>query len=258
MIPEQRQREVLHLLPLAGGVLGIREIADHLKVSPMTVRRDISGLEKSGKVVMVRGGVRLARHASIELHPECLPSSQPGLARDRAIAGLAVSLLREGAVIFLDEGRTCASMVPFLAKLKGLTVVTNNYYVTGALLHHSGIEAIHVGGTVDVECRSSSGPLSEATLALLNLDVCFLSTGSWDLRHGITTPSIEKAALKRAASAAASTSVLLADSTRFDSFQPFPVLPLTGLEAVITDSELDGAAREALRILGIDVHLGDY
>lgn len=77
------------------------------------------------------------------------------------------------------------------------------------------------------------------------------------MHHGVTTPSIEKAALKRAAFAAAATTVLLTDSTRFGVFERFTVLPIASLKAVVTDSELDETAREALQTLSVGVLLAD-
>lgn len=254
MIPEQRQKELLRLLRTAG-VLSIRDVTELMKVSHMTVRRDISSLEESGQVVAIQGGVRLAERAAAEPPAERSSRAQLELPRKRAIGELAATLVNDGMVIFLDAGTTCESVVPFLAARKGITVVTNDYFVVTALFDYPEIETIHTGGTVDVESRSSSGPLAAATLSSVNLDVCFLSTGTWDVQHGVTTPSTEKVVLKRAALSAAATAVLLADSTKFGTYERFNVVPLGKLDAVVTDSELGEPSRRAVEDLGVEVHL---
>ena len=256
MIPEQRQKELVRLLRTAG-VLSIRDLTELMKVSHMTVRRDISSLEESGQVVAVQGGVRLAESSGVEPPAERSSRAQLELPRKQAIGELASTLVGDNMVVFLDAGTTCESVVPFLAARKGVTVVTNDYYVVAALFDYPEIETIHTGGTVDVASRSSSGPLAAATLAAVNVDVCFLSTGTWDVQHGVTTPSTEKVVLKRAAMAAAATSVLLADSTKFGTFERFNVVPLAKLDALVTDSELREPTRRAVRELGVDLHIAE-
>lgn len=254
MIPEQRQQELLRLLRSAG-VLSIRSLTDLMHVSHMTVRRDIAALEESGQVVAVQGGVRLSERGGVEPPPERSSRAELELPRKHAIGEAASELVADGAVVFLDAGTTCESVVPFLAPRRGVTVVTNDYYVVTALFDYPHIETIHTGGTVDVESRSSSGPLAAATLESINLDICFLSTGTWDLEHGVTTPSTEKVVLKRAAMRAASTSVLLADSTKFGTFERFKVTSLEALDAVVTDSELASEQQDAVRELGVDLRI---
>ncbi|MEA5455957.1 DeoR/GlpR family DNA-binding transcription regulator [Sinomonas sp. JGH33] len=256
MIPEQRQKELLRLLRTAG-VLSIRDLTELMKVSHMTIRRDISNLEESGQVVAVQGGVRLAEHPGVEPPPERSSRAQLELPRKRAIAERAATLVEDGMVLFLDAGTTCESVVPFLAARRNITVVTNDYGTVAALFDYPEIETIHTGGVVDVESRSSSGPLAAATLASVNLDLCFLSTGTWDVPHGVTTPSTEKVVLKRAAMASASTSVLLADTTKFGTFERFNVVPLAKLDAVVTDSDLSETTGRALRDLGVDLHVAE-
>jgi DeoR/GlpR family transcriptional regulator of sugar metabolism len=254
MIPEQRQKELLRLLRTAR-VLSIREITELMKVSHMTVRRDISNLEDSGQVVAVQGGVRLHDDAGVQSRAEHWPRPKPELTAQRAIGELAATLVDNGTVVFLDAGTICEAVVPFLAGSEGITVVTNDYDVVSALFDYPEIETIHTGGMVDVESRSSSSPLAAAALSSVNVDLCFVSTGTWDVQHGVTTLSTEKVVLKRAALSAASTRVLLAESTTFGTFGRFNVVPLAKLDAVVTDSEFAKPARAAVKDRGVEVHI---
>jgi DeoR/GlpR family transcriptional regulator of sugar metabolism len=177
------------------------------------------------------------------------------LTAQRAIGELAATLVDNGTVVFLDAGTICEAVVPFLAGSEGVTVVTNDYDIVSALFDYPEIETIHTGGMVDVESRSSSGPLAAAALSSVNIDLCFVSTGTWDVQHGVTTLSTEKVVLKRAALSAASTRVLLAESTTFGTYGRFNVVPLAKLHAVVTDSEFAKPARAALQDGGVEVHI---
>ncbi|MBT2565246.1 DeoR/GlpR transcriptional regulator [Arthrobacter sp. ISL-85] len=100
-IPEQRHQEILRLLGREG-VLSIRSLTDYMKVSHMTVRRDITVLEDQGQVVSVHGGVRLADWTSQEPPRERESRGQLLPAREQAIAGLASGFVEDGMVVFLD------------------------------------------------------------------------------------------------------------------------------------------------------------
>ena len=254
LIPEQRHQEILRLLRSAG-VLSIRHIVETLGVSHMTVRRDISTLEESGQVVSVQGGVRLSEWTGTEPPRERGSRAVLELPRKRAIAELAAGLVKDDMVVFLDAGTTCEAVVPFLATRRGLTVVTNDFFVVTTLFDYPGIETIHTGGAVDVSSGSSSGPLAAATVASISLDLFFMSTGTWDLAHGVTTPATEKVLLKRAALDAASSCVLLADSTKFGTFERFKVAPLDAVDVVISDTDLPTDVRSSIADLGVDLQL---
>lgn len=256
LIPEQRHQELLRLLKSAG-VLSIRNLTELMNVSHMTVRRDIAALEESGLVVAVQGGVRLAEWTGQEPPRERASRAQLELPRKRAIAERAASLVEDGMVIFLDAGTTCQSVVPFLVPRKNLTVVTNDFLVVTSLFEHPHIETIHTGGVVDVSSGSSSGRLAARMLESINLDLFFLSTGTWDLPHGVTTPSMDKVELKLAAIKAASETVLLADSTKFGSVERFTVTALERLDTVVTDDELPSEMQESIRELGVTLHTAE-
>ncbi|MDY7527310.1 MULTISPECIES: DeoR/GlpR family DNA-binding transcription regulator [unclassified Cryobacterium] len=254
LIPEQRQQEILRVLR-AQGVLGIRNLTDLLNVSHMTVRRDIAALEESGLVTSVQGGVRLADWTSREPPRERVSRAQLELPRKQAVAELGAGFVEDGMVIFLDAGTTCQSIVPFLRERKNVTVVTNDFYVVTSLFDYPNIETIHTGGLVDASSGSSCGRLAAQTLSSINLDLFFLSTGTWSLPRGVTTPSLDKVEIKLAALKAASACFLLADSTKFCTVSKFLVAPLERLDAIVTDEELPVDAQDQIRGLGVNLHL---
>ncbi len=255
LIPEQRQQELLRLLRSAR-VLSIRDLTDRLDVSHMTVRRDIAALEQSGQVVSVQGGVRLTNWTAHPPPRERASRAALELPRKRAIAETAALLVEDSMVVFLDAGTTCQSVVPFLAS-RDLTVVTNDFHTVLALFEIPAIQIIHTGGEVDVPSGSSSGPLAVRVVEELNLDLCFLSTGAWDLAHGVTSPSTDKVVLKRAALKSASSVALLADSTKWGSHERFNVTGLDMLDIIVTDDELPAAVVDRIAEEGPIVRQAD-
>jgi DeoR/GlpR family transcriptional regulator of sugar metabolism len=256
LIPEQRHQELLRQLR-SSGLLSIRDLTALLNVSHMTVRRDIAALEKNGQVVSVQGGVRLADWTGHAPPRERSSRAALEMPRKQAIADRAARLVEDGMVVFLDAGTTCQAVVPFLAARSDLTVVTNDFHAVLALCDLPSVHTIHTGGEVDVSSGSSSGPLAARTIGALNIDLCFLSCGSWDLSHGVTSHSTEKVLLKHAVMEAASSVALLADSTKWGTVERFNVTTLDRLDTIVTDDGMPSAVADRIAEEGPTVLRGN-
>jgi len=257
LIPEQRHQEILRLLRREG-VLSIRSLTDYMNVSHMTVRRDITALEDLGQVVSVQGGVRLSEWTGQVPPPEREFRAQLELPRKQAIAELAAQFVEDDTVVFLDAGTTCQSVVPYLSARKNLTVITNDFYVVTSLFTHPHVEVIHTGGAVDPSSASSSGRIAAEAIKGINIDLFFLSTGTWNMSRGVTTPSMDKVEVKLAALQASTSCFLLADSTKFGTVSRFRVTPIEKLDAVITDEQLPQEMQANIRDLGVTVHVAEF
>jgi DeoR/GlpR family transcriptional regulator of sugar metabolism len=95
--------------------------------------------------------------------------------------------------------------------------------------------------------------LAAATLRQLVADIAFLSTSSWDLERGVTTPSSPKVDVKRAAMGIASQRVLLATSAKYGTYGTYRVAGLGEFDLVVTDDSLSEAAVQRLRETGLDL-----
>lgn len=252
LIPEQRHQEILRLMRREG-VLSILSLTGYMNVSHMTVRRDVAALENSGQVVSVQGGVRLAEWTGQALPRGREFKAQLELPRKHAIAQLAARVIEDDMVVFLDAGTTCQSVVAHLGARKNLAVVINNFYVVASLFTHPHIQVIHTGCAVDPSSGSSEGRIGADAINGVNIDLFFLSTGTWNIYRGVTTPSMDN--VEVAALQASSSCLLLADSTKFGTVSKFQVAAIEKLDAVVTDEELPQEMQENIRDLGVAVHV---
>jgi DeoR/GlpR family transcriptional regulator of sugar metabolism len=252
MIPAQR-RELLVRELRGTGVLSVKELCEILDVSHMTVRRDIMTLEEEGRVRSVPGGVELV--SQVRSEPSYRDKSRVDVAEKRAMARAAAALVSEGQTVYLDAGTTLGHLVPSLWSVTGLTVITNDITTAASLTDHPDVTLFLIGGQIDRENRSSVGDIAAATIGEFNIDVAFVSTSSWDLSRGTTTPSRAKVAVKRAAMAAASTSVLVAGADKYGAFGTFKVAALTSFASVITDDRLAESSVRAIRELGVGLEV---
>ncbi|NDY43733.1 DeoR/GlpR transcriptional regulator, partial [Dissulfurirhabdus thermomarina] len=121
------------------------------------------------------------------------------LPQKQAMAKLAADLLHADMTVYLDAGTSTLEIVPYIKALSGMTVITNDFGVVQALLDAPQVTVRHTGGQLDHSNHSCVGGLAVATLRQVVTDVAFISTSSWDLRRGLTTPSALKVEVKQVA-----------------------------------------------------------
>lgn len=250
LIPEQRRELIVKHLRREG-VLSYRQLVDLVGVSHMTVRRDISVLEEAGRVLATPGGAKIASRLIAE--PTRLEKAEQDVAEKDDMARHAASLVRESMTIYLDAGTTIQAMRPHLESVNDLTIVTNDLAIIAAFLDHPTADLIAVGGRVEKANQSTTGHLAALALNELSIDIAFLSSSSWDLRRGVTTPTESKIAPKTAALKSASESVLVAGSSKYGTFGRYRVFELTELDIIITDAGLSEAAAAGIEEHGIAV-----
>jgi DeoR/GlpR family transcriptional regulator of sugar metabolism len=252
LIPDQRREKLMRLLR-RDTVLSVAQLTELLDVSHMTVRRDIVVLEREGRAYSVPGGVRHA--SSMREEPTFATKAGTERAEKVAIAQRAESLLHDDMTIYLDAGTTTGALTPAIRERSGMTVITNDCVIVDDLTGSTNVDVIHVGGRLDHTNRSTVGRLAAQTLRQLNTDLAFISTSSWDLSRGVTTPAEAKVEVKLAALDGASESVLLATSTKFGTFGMYDVVPLRRFDRIITDDRLQAAAADGIRDLGVELDL---
>jgi len=87
----------------------------------------------------------------------------------------------------------------------------------------------------------------------LRVDIAFIGTNGISLRHGLSTPDSDEAAVKRAMIGSANYVVVVADSSKVGREDFVSFAALSSVDALVTDSELSGAYREQLTEQGIEV-----
>ncbi|QPZ38234.1 DeoR/GlpR family DNA-binding transcription regulator [Paramicrobacterium chengjingii] len=250
LIPDQRREAIMRHLR-RDQVLSFKQLSDLLGVSHMTIRRDVSQLEEDGHAISIPGGAKIASRLVSE--PSHEQKTLIDSAEKAAMAQLASSIVRPSMAIYLDAGTTMLAMVPMLAEIDDLTIVTNDLMTAHSVLTNTSAELITVGGRVDRDNQSTVGLLAANMLDDLAVDIALLSTSSWDLRHGVTTPSEAKVEVKRAALRMSSQAVLVAGSSKYGSFGKYKALDLSEVDIVVTDGGLSDGAAAGIRALNVDV-----
>jgi DeoR/GlpR family transcriptional regulator of sugar metabolism len=248
-----RRERILDYMRASGSV-AVKELAKELRVSEMTVRRDLEAMESNGLLVRTRGGA-LARGGLTAEVPYQFKRTQ-NTQQKRRIAAAAVSLVSPGQTIVLDSGSTTLEVARILKHTgKEFTVVTNDVKILMELATCKAITTISTGGVLEVEFFTLLGYPAEAFLRGIAADFAFVGTSAVDIEMGVTTPTMEKVPIKQAMLRTSPHKVLLADATKFGVRSRFQVCPLRELDSIITDQSLDTGTLDRMRELGMNVEL---
>ena len=181
MLTQQRHEIILELLREKGSIT-VTEVKDLLDTSESTVRRDITALDKEGKLEKVFGGaVELKERVTAY---EYSVAEKMGLKleeKDR-IAKYAAGLIQDEDFVYIDAGTTTGDILKFLK-------VTRAVFVTNAM---NTIRGYHF----------TKG---------------FFGTNGLTRKSGCTTPDANEAAVKAAAMEQCRECYVLCDSSKFDN-----------------------------------------
>jgi DeoR/GlpR family transcriptional regulator of sugar metabolism len=245
MLAQQRQAAILDLIRQNGGVR-VSHLVRQFGVSDMTIRRDLEALAERGLVDKVYGGATIAGPGSTE-EPGFVAKSVRQRAEKAAIAAHAAKLVEPGTAVALSAGTTTAALAAELVDVSGLTVVTNSIPVADAL-YQAGRpdQTVVLTGGVRTPSDALAGPVAEAAITTLNVDVLFLGVHGMSPRTGFTTPNLMEAGINRLLVNAARRLVVLADHTKWETVGIATIARLDDADILVTDSGLPPEARSQL------------
>ena len=244
--PERHQQIVARAR--AEGRVDVLSLARELDVTPETVRRDLTALERHGLVRRVHGGAIPVERLGFE---RALSDREQVLAPEKErIAKMALDQLPDGGSILIDAGTTTVRLAQQLPPDRELTVVTHALPVATALAGNPGVTLHMVGGTVRGRTLAAVGSWALRDLADIHADVAFVGTNGLTVEHGLTTPDLAEASVKRALIAAAARVVVLADHTKLGRADFAHVAPLSQVDTVVTDTAVDEELAQELEAAG--------
>lgn len=217
----------------ANGAVSLRELARVVQTSEVTVRRDVRALEAEGLLDRRHGGAVLPGGFTRESgFPQ---KSHLATAEKTAIADLAASLVEEGEAIVVGAGTTTQELARRLARVPGLTVVTNSLLVAQALAHANRVEVVMTGGTLRGSNYALVGSGAEQSLQGLRVSRAFLSGSGLTAERGLSTSNMLSASVDRALVQAAAEVVVLADHTKLGTDTMFQTVPTDLITRLVTD-----------------------
>lgn len=238
MLKSERQDAIQRLCDALGTVT-VRQVADELQVSDMTVRRDLEEMSGQGRVVRVHGGARcVTGERGLTVPREFTHREKRALHVDekRAVAARAAALVEPGETVFLGAGTTMEQLAQALPAGR-LRVVTNSLSVFGLLRDRPDTELCLVGGIYRSATDAFVGPMAERSLELLGIDAAFI--GCNGIVDGtVSTSNMEEGRFQNEVLERSDRRYVVCDSSKVGRRDFYTFYPLGDVDALVTDRRL--------------------
>jgi DeoR/GlpR family transcriptional regulator of sugar metabolism len=213
-----------------------KELADHLQVSTMTVRRACNSLYRDGKVIKIVGGVRRVNGAMGFEEKTADERLALNTMEKRRIAKKALELIQPPCTIFMDGSTTCLALAKLIdTERKDVTIVTHSVHICLAL--RSGPNnVVCAGGELERRSLCFVGAYTESFVGSVFVDTAFVSATGFVPSEGTFESAPAAFRIKQIVAKRANEVVLLADHTKFGRRGLSKVLDISEISLVITDA----------------------
>lgn len=247
-----RRKQISSMLKDTGSVQ-VSTLVEQFEVSAVTIRKDLTFLEKFGILTRTYGGALLNEGNRSVIERPIEDKEHLNEAEKSAIGKVAARFVQPGDSIILDSGTTTFQVAAWLAEMKGVTVLSNGLNIMNKLSHHEHLELLMLGGTLRRKNLSFYGAHAEHALGELHVDKLFLGVDGFHMGKGITTHFEPEASLNRTMRRAASQTIVVTDSSKFGKVCLHQILDTADISIVITDSGIPDEYRTGLDKLGVEV-----
>lgn len=254
MTKEERQSIILELLIQHNSIL-VTDLATHLNVSSVTIRKDLTDLEREKKLYRNHGKAILI---DPYIDNRNVSEKEKLYVEEKRLIGMkAASLITPKDSILIASGTTMHALARSTVPVDELTVITASMEVSNILASEKNIYIIQLGGILRHSSLSVVGKYAENILADFSCSKLFIGVDGIDLDFGITTTNMMEASLNRVMMQTAQKTIVLADSSKFGRRGFSKIADMEDVDHIITDSHIPPSTALRLEEMGIEVTIAD-
>lgn len=205
----KRQKDILDIVEEKQKVT-VKELADTLFFSEMTVRRDLSKMEHLGYLKRYHGGalsMMQTGHYTIDQRMFINEKEK------REMARCAQKHLSDGQTVFLPGCSTCAYLIPLFKSYKELHVITNSVEFL-KILSEMQIKCTVCGGEYYAPDKIVVGTMAHEFLSSFNYDIGFFSCDGIDDDGRVSVDSEDSLSLFKVCFRNAKRRILISDHSK--------------------------------------------
>jgi DeoR family deoxyribose operon repressor len=219
----------------SSGALHLKDAAELLKVSEMTVRRDLAGAEAAlallgGYVVNAASptGIKYTFEQEIDQHTQ-----------DKRLAcRAAAASIKEGDTIFIDCGTTMQSLADCLPEDLPLSVICYSMNVASIVTHRPGTQVMLMGGLYHPSSQSFASDDGLSYLRRLGINKAFISAGGVHWTRGAIETAME--------------SILVIDASKLGSLKSAFFSDIGAFSRIIVGGAASSDMRKHFRSLPVE------
>lgn len=254
MTKEERQELILETL-IKHESVQVSDLSTLLEVSAVTVRKDLTELEKENKLYRSHGKAILINpyinNRSVN-EKEKLATEEKN-----EIGKAAAAMITKDDSIIIASGTTVHALARNIRPIHRLTVISASLQVSEILANNEAIEIIQLGGTLRHSSNSVVGKYAEGILSSFCCSKLFLGVDGIDLEFGITTTDVREADLNKEMMRYAQKCIVLADSSKFRRRGFSKIANLEDVDIIITDRGIPDSIARRIEEMGIELIIAE-
>ncbi|WP_315065937.1 DeoR/GlpR family DNA-binding transcription regulator [uncultured Clostridium sp.] len=219
----------------------VSKLAELLKVSQVTIRKDLGALEEKGLLKREHGYAVMTSSDDI--------NSRLAFNYDikRKIAHLASELVSDGETIMIESGSSCALLAEELAyNKKDITIITNSTFIA-SYIREGNAKVVLLGGDYQPESQVVVGPLTRKSVKDFFVDKLFVGTDGYNSKIGFTGKNLMRTETVKAMAESADKIVILTVSSKFLERGVVSQFRIDEVDYVLTDTNIPEDVLESLR-----------
>lgn len=217
-------------------IVKISDLIQKLKVSDMTVRRDLDELASSGKIIRLHGGAQSVK-SGIIYEASHIEKRELHIDEKRNIAQMAAAEIQDGETIFIGPGTTLELLASYI-NVNYLRVVTNSLPVFENFQKEKPqIELVLTGGTFRQRSGAFIGGLTNETIEKLKFNRAFVGVNG--IRNeSVMTADTEEGQTQKVALNNARVKYILTDYHKLNKDDFYQFYSLYDIDCLITNHEV--------------------
>jgi DeoR/GlpR family transcriptional regulator of sugar metabolism len=249
MLAEERRKKILSRLSQEGQLLST-SLVKEFTVSEDTIRRDLKELADAGLLKKVHGGAMPMTTVPYDYGAR----QELNIEEKSAMARRAVSLLRNGMLIFVDGGTTVVQLAQHLPADYQGTFVTHSLPTATALATLQRSQVILLGGKLIPTLLITTGPAQIDQAKQFRPDLAIVGVHGLTHQDGATVESYDDASIKRVFMQNSAEIVVLAGHEKLGFVAAYNVAATGDISYLISDADeekLKPFAREGITVWSV-------
>ncbi len=247
---DERRKQILEILSRQGSVR-VTELSAALGATVVTIRSDLSALERDGYLERVQGGAVQSVKNFYNMGFNRRATENESFKKE--VARRAADMVRDGETLFINSGTTTLLTAMELKRKLNLNILTDSLPVAVELGAVPTFRVMLLGGEINAQYLFTYGNDARERLKGFVADKAILSVDGVDAEAGITTYHAEEATIDKMMMERSRQTLIVADYTKLGHASFSRVGDVNEAEVLVTNAEARQETGQVLEKLDIEI-----
>ena len=257
MNKEQRLNTIMKILG-QNKASSVQELSHQLKVSHMTVRRDLAALEKMDQVKVLHGSVVLHPNSGVRddiSYYSLISAGSQHQELKRQIGQLAAKLIEPDDTLIIDCGSTTEYLARYLPEGFHYTALCYALNIISETVKRRNCVSMFSGGVFHENTLMFESPEGLETIRRFRATKAFISASGVNAQLGVTCTNSYERQTKKEMIRSSMRKILLVDSSKFGLVRADYFADLSDFDEIVTDTGIPEEYAQTIQGLGITLRI---